>query len=459
MQIDHAEFIRQALTKEPQTAKELAINRGVSQATMSRALNSFGDKIIRFGDYQSIHYSLRRPLLPENEFNVYRVNNEGQVAHFGVLAPVFPHGFVLTDLDGKTSHSEGFPWYLDDMRPQGFLGRALAQQYAAQLNLPMQVNDWHEAHIFRALLSVAGADSVGDFILGDVARTHFLQQLPPLAIAENNIPKSYQELAKLALQGEIAGSSAGGEQAKFTAFVDQDLENSLKAAHVLVKFSLPMIEVNPAIERWQDLLLAEHLALLLLNESENEYGVKAAKTRMIDFHGQRFLEVTRFDRFGAFGRRGLASLAALDAEFLGIGSANWAVLCARLAEEKIISSNAFLGAQFLYAFGTLIGNTDMHAGNLSFFTDGEKPYALSPIYDMLPMAFAPERSGQLPCTIPIFHAEARVAPKVWRAALLLAREFMQKIKKEPRFSPRFLPCLQVLEAHLTAAEMQIARLL
>ncbi|WP_233573392.1 hypothetical protein [Acidovorax sp. 94] len=40
-------------------------------------------------------------------------------------------------------------------------------------------------------------------------------------------------------------------------------------------------------------------------------------------HGaQRFLEVQRFDRRGARGRRALHSFAALDAEFVGSGG-NW----------------------------------------------------------------------------------------------------------------------------------------
>lgn len=39
--------------------------------------------------------------------------------------------------------------------------------------------------------------------------------------------------------------------------------------------------------------------------------------------------------------------------------------------------------------GQLIGNSDRHFGNLSFFVEGEHRFRLAPVYDMLPMLFAP----------------------------------------------------------------------
>jgi hypothetical protein len=46
---------------------------------------------------------------------------------------------------------------------------------------------------------------------------------------------------------------------------------------------------------------------------------------------------------------------------------------------------------WLDAFGDLIGNTDRHFGNLSFFTEeaGNLSLTPTPAYDMLPMVFAP----------------------------------------------------------------------
>ena len=53
----------------------------------------------------------------------------------------------------------------------------------------------------------------------------------------------------------------------------------------------------------------------------------------------------------------------------------------------------------VWLFGQLIGNTDMHDGNLSFvpFRQGEgHVLQLAPIYAMLPMTYAPVRGVELP---------------------------------------------------------------
>ena len=46
---------------------------------------------------------------------------------------------------------------------------------------------------------------------------------------------------------------------------------------------------------------------------------------------------------------------------------------------------------WLDTFGDLIGNTDRHFGNFCFFADEARQLALTPtpVYDMLPMVFAP----------------------------------------------------------------------
>lgn len=88
--------------------------------------------------------------------------------------------------------------------------------------------------------------------------------------------------------------------------------------------------------RWRDLLLAEYLALQVLRD----YGVPAAQSMTWMHSTQRFLEVQRFDRLGARGRRALHSFAALDAEFVGSGG-NW---------PGIASASAFYTACLLWAF-------------------------------------------------------------------------------------------------------------
>lgn len=58
--------------------------------------------------------------------------------------------------------------------------------------------------------------------------------------------------------------------------------------------------------------------------------------------------------------------ALLDGEFVGKAAAPWPVLTSELARGKVITASANSGTTSLYAFVTLIGNSDMQAGNLSF---------------------------------------------------------------------------------------------
>ncbi len=443
----HAEALRLRLASGPQTARALCETLGVSQPTVSRALTELGDALVRIGAARSIQYALRDAVRGLPDIPVYRVDAEGRIRRLGVLVPVRPDGFVMRQDDGATLHSDGLPWWLADLRPQGYLGRAWAARHGAALGLPARLGDWSDTHALRALLA-HGHDAVGNLLLGDTARARFLDAPVPAPLAAARQPATYARLAREAARGELPGSSAGGELPKFTAWTD----TPDGPRQVIVKFS--EAEGGPVPERWRDLLLAEHLALATLHDA----GVPAAGTRVIDFGAQRFLEVVRFDRVGALGRRGLFSLSALDAEFVGAAPAGWPAVTASLAQARVITPEAAAGARLLWAFGTLIGNTDMHAGNLSFVADHGRPYALAPAYDMTPMAFAPRNSGALPDTVPEPQLSPEVPPATWRAALALAQTWLGRLRATDAFSTRFAPCLVALAGHLDLAARKIVRL-
>lgn len=130
-----------------------------------------------------------------------------------------------------------------------------------------------------------------------LAITLFLQQLSRRLSEADQKSAAYVQLAREAAQGEVPGSFAGGEQPKFVAYA----VTPNGPQHLIVKFSER--ETGPVTERWRDLLLAEHLALTTLRDA----GVPAAQTWIVDTDDQRFLEVERFDRVGALGRRGVFS--------------------------------------------------------------------------------------------------------------------------------------------------------
>jgi len=434
----HTDTLRVALSRASQSARELAERLKVSQPTVSRALGALGNEVVRIRGGRAIQYALRDDARSLDDIAVYRVSREGKLRKLGSLIPVRQDGFVMVQEDGETLHSFGLPWWLIDMCPQGFLGRVYATRHAANLGLPPRLSEWTDSHMLRALLA-HGHDVVGNLLLGDRAREHFLQMLRPEPVDESCYPK----LAESAQRGDVPGSSAGGEQPKFAAFVGR---------HVLVKFTA--IEDNLVSRRWRDLLLAEHLATSTLREA----GVPAPITRLHEIEDRRFLESERFDRVGDFGRLAVHSLHALDAEFVGEGNAAWPVVTGRLAEQGIITRQAHERAGLLYAFGTLIGNTDMHPGNLSFISERGRPYALSPAYDMLPMGFAPLSGGRLPNELPQAHLHAQVDAATWRQALTLAENFLVAIGEDARFSADWRPCAQALSEHIAHARMMIERL-
>ena len=445
--LPHVDRIRMLLAAGPLAAQQIIEKVGISQPTLSRAIAALGNEVIRIRKARAIHYALRDAVRGLTEAPVYRVGMDGKIKHLGMLIPVRDQGFVMLDDEGAALHSEGLPWWLLDMRPQGFMGRAYANRHAQQLGLPASIAEWSDTHALRALLA-HGHDAVGNLLLGDLARDHFVNSPLPVAIPLLNKGEEYARLAnEVAYTGET-WSSAAGEQPKFAAYS----ETPHGARHQIVKFTLP--DANPITERWRDLLLAEHHALKTVGEA----GIAAARSDIIDFASQRFLEVERFDRVGPTGRCGMFSLAAVDAEFTGMGRSPWPVVTAALVSEGQIRSDAHDVASLLYAFGTLIGNTDMHHGNLSFVSSDGRPYSIAPAYDMLPMGFQPRSGGALTDTLNPATLHAAVATATWRRALGLAAIFVERLESDGRFSDRFAPCLASLKAHLAEGSLKIDRL-
>lgn len=430
--------IRSLLAKGPAQARLLIDLIGVSQPTLSRVIAGMGSEIVRIGAARSIQYALRDASRGFAEVPVYRVSVGGQLLRLGLLLPVHPEAFVLFRDDGTTQHFDGLPWWGQDMRPAGYLGRAFAMSFAAKLGLPVDINTWTDAHVLRALIH-HGDDLIGNLLLGDIARANFIQAPPPVPVAAVDYPA----LAEATERGDVAGSSAGGEQPKFVAY---------NGRHVLVKFTAQ--GDNTVTGRWRDLLLAEYLAGRVLTDS----GLPAVDGRIVDIEPRRFLEVERFDRVGPLGRRAVHSLTALDSEFAGDAVAPWPVLAARLATSGVVTAKAAGLAALLYAFGVLIGNTDMHNGNLSFVSEQGRPYDIAPAYDMLPMAFRPGSGGNLPDNLNPANLQSCVPPATWRQALDLAEAYLARMRADDRFTRGWLPCMAALERHVEDARQRIARL-
>jgi hypothetical protein len=321
-----------------------------------------------------------------------------------------------------TELHDGLPWFLSDMRPQGFMGRTFVQAHP-ELNLPVDLRYWSDDDALRALVQM-GDDLPGNLIVGQPALDRYLRQVPPQAdVAQPDL--DYPRLADLVMQGTQAGSSAGGEQPKFCARLDEPAHQR----PVLVKFS-PAGDA-PADQRTRDLLVCEHLALQTLADA----GLPAAQTRIVAAGGRVFLESTRFDRT-AQGRLGMVSLLVYDAQYVGQMD-NWAATAQRMAARQLVTAQDAGHLKLLDAYGQLIGNTDRHYGNISFLLHKDD-WQLSPTYDMLPMLYAPIHGEVVArdfAARPLHPSASTLA--VWPQAKALAAQFWQTAATDGRISEGF----------------------
>lgn len=396
MNFDPSSLRLQFLRHGVRSAGELAGEAGVSQPTISRALGQFGDSLVRIGAGRSARYALAAPIGDLGAvWPLYLIGPDGSPEQLGNLHALLGGGFWIEWASRRWSSlfDEEFPgdvfpdlpWFLDDYRPQGFLGRAFAREHAAALGQDLNPMGWGAGAVVEAMLRF-GDDFQGAFVLGKESLRVALESRPALVTHERR-EAEYPRLAERALNGDLIGLSAGGEQPKFV--IEQD--GPAGRRHLIVKFSPPLSE--SVGRRWGDLLYAEHVAGRVLGEN----GHTAARSEIVDAGGRRFLEVERFDRTRGGGRVPVVSLRPLAAALLGTFGKPWPESAGALRETNWLSETQAGELASLWAFGRLIANTDMHDGNVSLVLAPERPARLAPVYDMLPMAYRPDmNSGQVP---------------------------------------------------------------
>lgn len=418
------------------SARTLADSLGVSIATLHRLFKELPDKVISAGKAGRARYALRRSLRGDfSPLPLFAIDRTGRAEQVGQLALLAPEGSWLdlaqmgwpTDEASCDGWWQGLPYPIYDMCPQGYIGRQFARAEHQQLAVAGDPRAWDDAAIVY-ILSQRGSDTTGNLLLGEPAYARWLKSklAPEAPLIEQHIGPTYLARADAAARGGNAGSSAAGEFPKFTAL--RELAGS-STPHVLVKFSGG--DGSPAVERWADLLVCEHLALEC---AQGLPEITSARSRIVQFGGRTFLEVERFDRHGQFGRSALCSLSALDAALIGGGS-DWTVLATALKAARLISGEVQTRIHTLWWFGRLIGNTDMHTGNLSLIPGAQ--LALAPIYDMLPMMYAPLPGGEV--TTPQFEVPLPLPAQrsIWLAAGHAAQAFWEMAANDGRISASF----------------------
>jgi hypothetical protein len=416
------------LSRGVATGLELQRELQVSQPTFSRAVRACGQRLVRIGAGRSARYGLRREIPTiGSSWPAFVMDDGGSIRPCGELVALardqywfdaaYPHRGLLSD---------GLPYFLQDLWPQGFIGRTLSSRFP-ELELPARITDWSEQHVLT-YLTLRGEDCTGNLLIGAESLQRYLKSSRGAQgwIDAGAPEKSYPKMAEAAISGAPVGSCAAGEHPKFTAV----LQRGSQLRHVIVKFS-PVVKDRSG-ERWSDLLVAEHLA----SKALGDVGVTAAATELV-FCGKRvFLESTRFDRAGERGRIGVVSLAALVDHHLGQRD-NWAGAASRLKALRVISAASAEAVRRAAAFGELIGNTDMHFGNLSFFFSFQGALSLAPVYDMLPMMYAPVGGEEPPKT----HFEPPLPSAanldIWPAIAERAERYWREVAEDERISRAF----------------------
>ncbi len=412
----------------PATAAELMQVLGVSQPELSRALKlpQREGRVLKLGSTRGARYAMPRLVAGAGSgWPMFQIDNAGAIHELGVLNALQPrHYYCAARLPHLRGLTDALPYFLQDQRPAGFLGRTVSAS-CPELALPPRVSDWSDDHYLH-WLTQRGADCVSDLIVGAPAFERYLQSLKarqPVAAAER--AAKYPALATEVMTRGMPGSSAHGEHPKFTALVD----HGDRRVQVIVKFSPPMN--SPVGQRWADLLVAEHLAHVHLNAN----GIAAARSSVLRCGTQMFLEVERFDRVGEEGRVGVVSLLAVDAVRFGMLD-SWSRAAVRLANHGLLSQADAMQVRLLDAFAMQTANTDRHFGNLALFDRYTGRHELAPVYDMLPMLFAPQNDQLIErvFTPPDPTAEGL---SVWSRARELAEQYWELLVADQRISPEF----------------------
>lgn len=422
----------------PLKAADLVRELGVSQPTLSRALGKFGSRLRRIGRARATRYALVRELGREgHDWPLYRIGPDGRVEALGRLSALCGTAMLFEPEGMRPAFMRGefrdglypdLPWFLDDQRPQGFLGRTFARTIGPAIGANADPALWTADDRLIALLRY-GHDGPGDLVLGDRAVDQALagQRTPTAVIPAHHRDVAYPRLALDVLRGDPVGSSAGGEQPKFTAVLEDDSGYT----SVIVKFSEAGRHASAL--RWRDLLVCEHLAHSILAD----HGMASARSELVFAGGRTFLQSQRFDRTPVLGRRGFVTLAPCDAAFFWHGRCTWSDLANELRDCGWLQPDAARELKLRDLFGGLIANTDRHLGNAGLLLTDAAPFALAPAYDMLPMHYRPSAQGEVvdrdftpPPARPAYAA-------LWPQAATMAASFWDRIATDARVSPDF----------------------
>ncbi len=425
------------LARDPLSAPDAARLLGIDPITVKRQAAAVGSGIVVVGRGKNTRYARPAPSITgAAQWPLFWVADDGVVTEFALathLQPDVLHSYGNgSGLGINVNSARDLPWFMTPLKLRGYLGRASRSRLGAvATDWDAQPERWSLAQQLFSAQSGA-LDHAGAILLGEAAvqSWQLAQQSTPQLDDASTLAMQYDGLADEATQGRVAGSSADGEQPKFSTRL-RDASGRIR--DVLVKFSPP--RGTQFGKRWNDLLHAEAIACDVLRD----HGLATPESRIVTSSKRTYFESTRIDRVSGVqaasrGRRHLLPLASVHAAFVASAPQSWPDTMARLAAQKRIAFDALATTQTLYAFGQLIGNTDMHFGNLGVIVDSPNAIAkgrmtLAPCYDMLPMRFAPGPHSDIEFTAFSNELSAALPPAIATTARALANAFWQRVSR------------------------------
>lgn len=441
------QLLRLLAADGPLTSREIQSSTRKSQPTISRALQSIRAEIITLGAGRSTRYAIQKSILGKPGMQpIYWVMPTGQIRAVGSLALLSNDKVHVRVGQTQTVTQNELPWFLTPLHLDGFLGRLQARRLAEDDWDPDPAR-WTIGQTLRAALSLY--EIPGAVLLGDMSVATSLPVLPaagddppaPGARACTALHAALDHEADRIADSLPAGSSAGGEQPKFLA--------TWGTASVIAKFSPPL--GTPYGDRWRDLLCAEAQAGQVLAD----HGFASAKGHLVHTTNRTYLLSERFDRPGGGGRLHVVDIGAVHRGLVRSPYRHWGFTAEALLSARRMSADDCRRIQTLFAFGRLIGNTDMHAGNLSLFVEPQTLekglLRLAPAYDMLPMRWRPNiQQRDLPQYAP-FDLDER---SLGGPAAPVAQDFWSRLSSRDDVSPKLRATAGDMAARI---EAQIVR--
>lgn len=362
-------------------SSEIQSHLGISQPTASRLISEVEDEVVVCGKGKSTKYAVARPIgSAPSQQPVWLIDPHGFPKRLGEIS-LLANSQIYIEGEGFSEIFTGdknqtLPWYLSNLKAQGFLGRLLAYELS-QTGVPSNPESWNTEQVLIG--AIRTNDAPGAIIAGgDVSRKNACN------IPDDGIEDALDAITLNLSKSVQPGSYAGGEQPKF-------LTSDNHGNSFLVKFSPPI--GTPYGDRWSDLLRMECLSGIALND----HGFKAAKNEFIQTKTRSYLLSKRFDRTG-LGRLHTVALGAAHHAFVKGSLVNWPSTCDALVRQGRLDRASAESIHGIFQFGKLIGNSDMHFGNASLFVEGESlkeiakgQFQLTPVYDMLPMRWKPDQ--------------------------------------------------------------------